>query len=108
MLKRRILNWLLSHLFNAVTEADGLVYSDGKFYNQGIEIPPEQADKLTSEAYQIQHTTLWPLLLSSMKWAANKKMYLDSSSDSDIVAGKWMLYTIDIIEKKIINLSKIK
>lgn len=43
-----------------------------------------------------------------MKYAANFQMYENSSKDDDIVFGKAVLWAVDVMEKKINSLIKIK
>lgn len=107
-IKRNILNYILSHLYNTVTEEEALTSEAGKLWNKGLPLSEEEKWLIVSDASKLQTLHIWPLLLDSLKWEANKKMYISSTCDDDIVAGKWMLYTLDVLEKKVNNLSKLK
>lgn len=107
-IKRKILNYLLRKLFNTVTENEVLGYHKGKLYFNGKMLVESDAKQLIVEAKAIQEMLLWEYLTKNMKWLSNKKMYYDSSCDNDMLAGKMMLYAIDLIEKKVKNLPKTK
>jgi hypothetical protein len=109
-IKRRLFNWLMSHLFNAVTEDQFLRYdkAHGVFYFDGAQVSPQQVKAYGEQARAIRQLPIWNLLMKEMMFTANKKMYLDGTKDDDMVAGKWMLHTIDVLDQKLQNLSQIK
>lgn len=109
-MKKRLLNFLLKHLFNAITEDDVLKYhkKNGKFYLGKNEVGGNRIISFRSQAITIKESTVWELLLKDMKLIANKKMYESSTTIDDVVFGKAMLYTLDVLDKKIDSLSKLK
>lgn len=107
-MKRWILNKILAHLFNAVTTDDILKYEAQTLTLNGQPVTNRMVDELRSGAETLKSMYVFQLLMKEMKHAANQRMYQHSKSDADIVFGKAMLYSIDVLEKKIINLSQLK
>jgi hypothetical protein len=107
-MKRWILNKLLSHLFNAVTEND-ILRSEGQgLTRNGQPLTNAQVEELRNGAQTLETFYVFQQLLTDMKHAANERMYQHSRSDDDMVFGKAALWTIDVLERKIESLSKLK
>ncbi len=103
-LKRKLLNYLLKHLFNAITEDDVLRIRGGKVYVGKNMIPQSDVQNLISEAEMIQRMDLWKYLISDAKSAANDRMYKKSVSYDDMFFGKAALWIIDLLEMKVKNI----
>ena len=108
--KAKKLNTATKRLFNEIKPDDVLSFDkrSGVLTLGGKPLSREQSEVLIAEASTIKETQLWALLLKTMVQEACKRMYLDSLSFDDMVAGKWILYTIDIFDKKVQNLSKLE
>ena len=93
----------MEHLYNAVTEEDFLRFdkSRGAFLHDGAAVTPEQVKSYAEQARTIKQLPVWELMVKEMQAAANDKMYQKSLSYDDMVAGKWMLYTLDILDKNL-------
>jgi hypothetical protein len=65
-------------------------------------------DNLKAEARFLKESPLFSQLLKDMKYSANYQMYNNSSKDDDIIFGKAVLWAVDIIEKKVDNILKLK
>lgn len=109
-MKNRLINLIAGRLFRLVTEEDflRLDVGTGKVYLRGRELAPSQVDDLAREARDIQSTNVYKLILSEMTFEANKKIFFDSRSESDLVAGKMVLWTLDVLSRKVDNLGKVK
>lgn len=107
-MKRWLLNKLLRHLFSAVTEQDFLIYDKGQLFYQGKALNNAAVEEMQNQAKLIRNLKLWELLNNEMKFGAQDLMYNKALKYDDMVAGKWMLYTLDVIQKKLDNLSNIK
>lgn len=103
-IKKKILNKLLKHLFNAVTEEDILIFDTssrkGKIGNEILS--NDDIEQLRADVKNIEDTRLWKLKQKQLKYLANKMMYFDSSSDMDMLFGKAMLYNLNE-EMKLFN-----
>jgi hypothetical protein len=106
-LQRTFINLLVHHLFNAVTEKDILQMKGRDIYFQGQKISKENALKLKADAKIWGDSMLWQVLSIEAKSAANKRMFDRAVTIEDIIAGKMMLYSIDIIEQKLAQLTRL-
>jgi len=97
----------LRHLFNAVTEDDILRYENSKMTFRGDVVNQATLKELVNGAQALQKLNTHKMLMQEMKYVANKRIYQYSKTNDDILFGKAMLLTIDILEKKIDNISKL-
>lgn len=104
-----ILNYILKHLFNTVTVEDILVYNpNDKTFKVGDEILPS-GDKqdIISGAESIRRMYVWKMLNKDLKYQTNKMIYENSQTIDDTLFGKAVLYTLDVIDKKLKHLSEL-
>jgi hypothetical protein len=107
-MKRWILNKLLKYLFNAVTEDDFLTFRNGQLFLGKTPLSNAQLQELQAEAQMLRNLKLWQLLNSEMKNGAQDLMFNKAIDYPDMMAGKWMLYTLDVQNKKLDNLINLK
>ena len=107
-LKLNILNWCLKHLFNSITEKDILKWNGKGFIVDNKMLPDTDSYDIISGADAIKRSYVWQLLVKDMKNVSNKMLYEKSISTDDMIFGKACLYTIDVLENKLDNLSKIQ
>lgn len=107
-IKLKLFNYLMKNLFNTVTEDQILKIYNNKVTIGNVELSEKDVRGLKSEAITIQSLPLWQYLTGSMKYIANKRMYNDSKSIEDLIAGKMILFTLEVMEKKIDNIKNIK
>lgn len=106
-IKLRIANWLFKKYFKLILEEE-ILFCDpktGKMYLRGNELTKEQVSALASQARAIRDTEFWGLLLKEMQYLAIRKGFIESLSVDDNLGGKFMLYTIDVLSKKVYNMS---
>ena len=108
MLKRRIINWLLKSLFNAVTENDILTSKGGQVFRGKKALNTFEAEELINGAQALQNMGIWKQLRDEMKWVANDRIYNKSVTTDDLIFPKAVLYTLDVMQSKISNLAKLK
>jgi len=107
-IKVKIQNWLLKNLFNAISEDDILKYEKGKFLLRGIPLDTRVTGNFVSQANSILKSQLWKHLTDDIKYISNQRMYEKSTTIDDVIFGKAMLYNLDILERKLERLSKLK
>lgn len=91
-----------------VSENDFLMSDKtGKLIYQGNPLTSEQKSSIISQAQVLHSMDLYKLLMNEMKYVANKKIFFDAKNIDDMMAGKMVLWTLDVIEKKIENLAKL-
>lgn len=103
-----IAKFVFKHLFNGVTEDDILQYKGGMFVYRNTPLSEKQVSGIIEQAKTIQEISLFKMLMEEMKFVANERLYHQSTSVDDMLSAKSVLWTIDILEKKIDNLAKIK
>lgn len=110
MLKRKILNFLLKYLYNAITEDDVLKYDrkEGLLVVGDKVLSYKHLNNLQSDIKVMRQLDWWKFLKSDIKNVANKKMYENSKSVDDMVFGKAVLYTLDVMDRKMDNFLKLK
>ncbi len=104
-LQRIFINVLVRHLFNMVTEDDLLRMHGQQYSFLGRALDRETVIRLKADAKGFRDSSVWKVLSTEAKYQANVRMFEKSVSNADILAGKMMLYTVDIIEKKLDQLS---
>lgn len=107
-LKLNILNWCLKHLFNAITDKDIMRWNGKNFVMDDKTLIDSDTYDIISGADAIKRSYVWQLIVKDMKNVSNKMLYEKSKTVDDMIFGKACLYTIDVIENKLDNLSKIK
>jgi hypothetical protein len=109
--KRRIANFLLRHLWNAVSEDQIISFKEKNrkrvVFFAGKEISPELAKEIAVEARFIKHTQLYALLKTHIRATLNKHMYQDSKTDLDLFFGKAGLWHDEVVHRIIDKVSKI-
>lgn len=106
-LKRKLLNYCLKNLFNAVTEDE--VFSEDKASGSLLigKIPASDTRlrNFKAEAQAMRRGDLYPQLIKDLQYIANKKIFITSNSIDDIIFGKAMLFCIDVLDKKVKKIS---
>jgi len=109
-IKRKILNKLLSYLFNTVSEDDIIVYNRkrGLILVGGKELSNKNINNLKTEIKILKELEWWKIMENEMKYVANKVMYEKAKTVDDMIFGKAILYTIDIMNKKMDDFLNLK
>lgn len=102
-----LLNWVIKDLWNGITEDDVLQMRGAQLWENGKPAGQGRVQELSSGCKAIRSIPTHDTLMREMKMAANRKMYTRSSSIEDIIFGKAVLWTIDVYEKKLYNLSNL-
>lgn len=106
--KSETLTAVVADLFNTVGPEDILREENGKLLFEGRVLTDGEANLLKAEAAALMKSRLWKVLEREMQYQANKRMYVDSKSELDLIAGKLMVYHLDIMRtrmKKLIGSS---
>lgn len=106
-LDKEILTELVRDLFNSIDEDDILREEiDGKWYVGDKELQDAEKKLVISEAQIFLKGKVWNVLQRDIKYLANKRMYINSRTEMDLVAGKLLLYLLDIIKTRLQSLDK--
>ena len=96
-------------LFNAITVDDILLFlPDGSIRYRGKRLDEAQVNELQESAEKFANSTIWKLLSDDAKYNANLKMYEESHDYNGMMFGKAMLYNLDILSKRMEQLSNLK
>ena len=82
--------------------------STGKVIHNGNILGKEEIDGIIELAKGLSYNKLLVDLIIDIENKAAKKIYYESDSLQDLAYGKGMLNALDLLRKKIINVSKIK
>lgn len=105
--KYAILTLAVKRLFNTIGPEDIFkIHESGKWMYRGRPLREEEVKLLKSEAMQFQASKLWEMLQLELKYQANRKMYVSSENELDIVAGKLWVYTTDAISSRLKSMLK--
>jgi len=98
--RNQILTEAVKHLFNTISE-DDILQTGNQWTLRGKPISEGEVKQLQEEAKLITELKLWRILQLELKYQANKAIYENSKDLVDIMAGKILLYYIDIIRTKL-------
>lgn len=97
-------NWLISYLYCAVTPDKVCTInkqSNQVFINGRLLTAQELAD-LKVEAERMKNSKLWAILTDTLVFQAQQRMFNASKNEIDMIAGKMMLWNLDV-QKQIIE-----
>lgn len=105
-LRRKLVRFIVKDLFNLVDGEDILrVDTRGGIIFRGQVLPKEEVEAIKRDAAHFRDSFLWKALTNEVKYIANKRMFEKSQTLDDILAGKLLLYILDVLENKIKQLS---
>lgn len=99
--KHKILTECVQHLFNTVGKDDLLKVQGKKMYFQDREMGDHEVQMLIEETKLFRGSKLWKVLQLDMRYQANKRMFVDSKTIEDLIAGKLLLLLIDVLETRL-------
>ncbi len=99
MFKRKISNWLLRHILNAIVLDDVIVEHKGIVYIGGKKLSQDQVKMVCEEVRMITETWVWRILNETIKQQAQEMMFNKSEKYEDIYYSKAVLYVLDLWDK---------
>lgn len=96
-----ILTLAVKKLFNTI-DADDILKpaTAGQWMFEGQILSKGQVELLMAEADQFDKMLLWKVLRKDILYQANRKMYLLSENDMQVVTAKFWLYTFDVFKTR--------
>ena len=104
--KTEILTLAVAKLYNTISEKDIIREIGGKWFIGEREISSEVRKSLVAEAQYMLNMPLWKHLQDDVKYQANKMMFLESTSEIQLTAGKLWTFVLDIISTRLKSLSE--
>ena len=107
-IQKKLAPFVFKHLYNGITEDDVLSVVGSTVIHRGVPLSQQQKNSIIISAENLKTNDALAAIITDLKFTANKKMYHDSVSVEDLLAGKMALWVIDLLEKKIVNLSNLR
>jgi hypothetical protein len=104
--KHKILTLAVKKLYNTISKDDILTDKNGVWYFKDKAIDGSIKNLLIAEADAFRNSKLWSILQNDIKYQSNKRMYTDSLSVDDLIAGKLWLLTLDTFKTRLNSLQK--
>lgn len=99
--KDEVLTEAVRDLFNTIG-SDDIIEIQGDSWTIGEKVlKPAEVKHLKSQAHIFVNSRLWRELKKDIKYRANKIMFEKAKSEQDLTAGKLWLYTIDVIDQRL-------
>jgi hypothetical protein len=104
MIKQRIKNWCLKHLFNAIVSTDFIVSVRGKLFMNGKQLNTRQVEIIARQAHEVKKPDhIVSLMLNELSQLAHETIYYKE----DKTYGKAMLHCVNVINNKLNALSSL-
>ena len=104
--KHKILTEAVKDLFNMISEEDVLRFRDGDWYFEGKPMVEAEYMQLKEDALLLLKMKLWKIIKKDIAYALNRKMFLESRVEQDLISGKLIYVLDDIIQKRLKRLAK--
>lgn len=99
------MNFIAKHLFKLVTEKDVLRDYKGQLFYKGEALSPKQTQNLIYSAKELKSNSYFRMLMEEMFYEINKQINEANTLES-FRTTKSMLWTVDMIARKVDNMSK--
>lgn len=91
--KHKILTLAVKKLFNTISADDILKQTpDGSWTFEGKPLARVEVNALQAEAKHMAQSRMWKVLEKDMQYLANKTIFMNSKTETDIIAGKLVLF----------------
>lgn len=90
-IKRKLTKWLLRDTFASLVEEDVVPLAS---------LTQSQQEALAKQAKLIMETDYWKRLMHSMRYKAQKQMFISSTNWDDVIVPKSILYVLDVQQKR--------
>lgn len=104
-IKHEILTRAAKKLYNTIGAEDILKqHETGHVTFMGKSLSKGDIDLLVAEARQLESMRIWKVIEADAKYQANRKMFLLSRNEFDLIGGKIWILAIDAINQRLANL----
>jgi hypothetical protein len=104
--KHEILTMAVKRFYNSIDENDILKRKSNKWFYRDKAMTENEVKTLIAEAHAFLNTRLWKVLKTDIEYQANKRMFLHSSSEIDLIAGKIALFNLEAIKTRLNTLTQ--
>lgn len=107
-LQRKLINFLVKRLFGFLDQREILREEKGQIFLGYKPLTVEQTTALREDAQKfLEESSLYAILWNAVRHAAYALMFERSARKDDILAGKMMLYNLEIIDKKLREIARL-
>lgn len=100
--RHKILSIHIKTLFNTIGPEDILSENSARQWTfEGKILTEEQKSLVQAEMKQIAGSFSWRILQADVKYKVNRKMFIDSVNEMDMIAGKLWLHTLNTLNTRI-------
>lgn len=107
-LRKKLQNFVFSHVYNGVVEGDVLVFDNKKrlYRHNGKQLDHGTTELLVAQAQQILRMKTTEILFEELKAVASKKVY-QAQDQETALAGKMMFHAVYTMQKKLYNMARL-
>ena len=95
-------------LFNTISADDILKEEQDQWLFMGNPLNEAVRNMIINEAVVFEQGKLWDILKADIRFQSNKLMYEKSKTEMDMISGKFILWTLDIIKTRLKSMKKQK
>ena len=99
--KHKILTETVKDLYNTINSDDILKEKNDKWLYEGRELTAPEVKNLKEYAENFVNSQLFKVLDKDLRYQANRRMFIDSQSNDDLIAGKLLLYLWDVVKTRL-------
>lgn len=99
--RHKVLNLAVKRLFRYIHPDDLLRQHGTTWMYKGKPLSPAMVELIKAEARVFNKMILKEIVFDEIEWHGQKKLYTQSEDVPDIVAGKLLIYTKDIVETRL-------
>ena len=104
--KYRLLTLATKRFFNTIGPEDILQEKGKAWMCEGKPLSDGEKNLLIAETAQFLNSKLWKVLKIDIQYQANRAMFIKGEGKDDLVAGKLLLYTLDVIKTRLKSVEK--
>ena len=105
-LQKKLINFLVKHLYRFVTLDEIITQKADGLYVGKTKLEKKHIQEIKSQAQVVLSLEVYKLIQREMVNISNEHMFKKSQSFDDMVFGKAMLYCLDLIHQKLTKLSE--
>ena len=108
ILQKHLVKFILSDVFNTISEDDLLNINKSVWMHNNRTLDITEIKNLIQEAQLMEKLKLWRIIKDELKHQAQQRIILKSQTEGDLIAGKMMLYIIELLENRVKYISNFK
>ena len=108
ILQKHLARFITNDVFNVISEDDLLNIKGKEWKHNGRTLDITEIKNLIEQAQLMERLKLWAMLKTELKYHAQDRLTNKSKTESDLIAGKMMIYIIELLENRVKYISNFK